>query len=431
MTESIRGVLGAIDLLTVTPTPRPDENIRKDILSALLQDPATESYAVSVSVQNAVTKLTGVVGSHAEQQLAGRIAGGVRGVRDVQNEVTINYQTKRTAQEIDADVQERLQWDIWINGGLISSSVEDGIVTLSGTVGSAVGKSRAFDDAWVHGVFAVHDDGLKIEPWESNVAHQKLTYAVKPDSETTKGVQEILHLDPRVSPFYIEVTAIGGSVSLNGIVGNLKAKVSAEDDAKNIVSVWRVDNYLKVRPKERPADSDMKAQLVGALLWDAALDGTTINAIVENRVASLSGSVDSRFQKDEAQDVASKIKGVLSVRNHLTIDPEIQLSYASWPYDYMYDWDYPSETPSYTSQMGEMRPSVSDEQIKKNIEEHFFWSPYVRRTDVKVTVDAGVATLTGSVGNWIGWGEANNDAQKGGATQIVNHIVVKTGGWWW
>jgi osmotically-inducible protein OsmY len=42
--ESIRGERGVIDRITVTPVSRPDADIRKDIQTALLQDPATESY---------------------------------------------------------------------------------------------------------------------------------------------------------------------------------------------------------------------------------------------------------------------------------------------------------------------------------------------------------------------------------------------------
>jgi osmotically-inducible protein OsmY len=161
-------VRGVIDRITVTPVSRPDEDIRKDILTALLQDPATESYQVAVSVQDAVATLTGSVGSYAEKQLAARIAKGVKGVKEVRNDVTINYLAKRTDPEIAADVKARLQWDIWINGGLINPVVKDGKVTLTGTIGSAISKSRAFDDAWVNGVTSVDDSGLKIEPQARN-----------------------------------------------------------------------------------------------------------------------------------------------------------------------------------------------------------------------------------------------------------------------
>ena len=41
--KSIRGVLGVIDQIIVTPVSRSDEDIRKDIQAALQEDPATES----------------------------------------------------------------------------------------------------------------------------------------------------------------------------------------------------------------------------------------------------------------------------------------------------------------------------------------------------------------------------------------------------
>ena len=163
--ESIRGVRGVIDRIAVTPVSRVDEDIHKDTLTALRQDPATESYRVAVSVRDAVTTLTGSVGSYGEKQLAARIAKGVKGVKEVRNDLTINYLAKPTDAQIAADIKARLQWDIWMNGDLIHLVVENGNVTLTGTLGSAIGKSRAFDDAWVNGVTSVNDSGLKIMPF--------------------------------------------------------------------------------------------------------------------------------------------------------------------------------------------------------------------------------------------------------------------------
>ena len=94
-----------------------------------------------------------------------RIAKGVKGVKEVRNDLTINYLSKRTDPEIAAEIKTRLQWDIWMNGDLIHLVVENGNVTLTGTLGSAIGKSRAFDDAWVNGVTSVNDSGLKIMPF--------------------------------------------------------------------------------------------------------------------------------------------------------------------------------------------------------------------------------------------------------------------------
>ena len=166
--ESTRGVRGVIDRTTVTPVSRLDDDVRKDILAALTQDPATDSYQVAASVKDGVVTLTGSLGSYPEKQLAARICEGVKGIKEVHNDVTIKYQAKRTDAEIDADVESRLRWDIWINGDLVSATVKDGKVTLTGTVGSAISKSRASDDAWLNGVTGVDASGLTVEPW----AHQ-------------------------------------------------------------------------------------------------------------------------------------------------------------------------------------------------------------------------------------------------------------------
>jgi osmotically-inducible protein OsmY len=51
--------------------------------------------------------------------------------------------------------------------------------------------------------------------------------------------------------------------------------------------------------------------------------------------------------------------------------------------------------------------------------------------DIKVTVDKGVATLTGTVGTRIGLGEAGRDAYQGGATKVVNQVKITHSAWWW
>jgi len=47
---------------------------------------------------------------------------------------------------------------------------------------------------------------------------------------------------------------------------------------------------------------------------------------------------------------------------------------------------------------------VTDHGITAAVERGLV-SPFVHSKDIKVAVDGGVATLTGTVGTWIGWGE--------------------------
>ena len=414
--ESIRGVRGVIDVITVTPASRPDEDIRRDVLAALMQDPATDSYQIAVSVQGAVARLTGTVGSWAEQQLASRIAKGVKGLKDIRNDVTINYGAKRTDAEIAGDITHRLQWDIWLNGDVVHPAVTSGKVVLTGAVGSAVARSRAFDEAWVNGVMSVDAIKLAVDPGRNDEARQEFKYVIKPDSELKQAVEMAFRLDPRVVAYSPTVTVEGGVAILGGVVGNLKAKTAAQRDAANIAGVWRVENLLQVRPAGPSSDSEMEKQLKTALFWNTLLDDVSVDVAVINRVAYLSGTVDSIGQKAEAQDVASRIKGVTIIRNRLKVEPPVAVLYYDWPTIYP------------VAEFVGPQPYLSDDEIRSEIEDAFLWSPFVDRDDVTVTVHGGVATLTGTVGSWIGYGEADKDARRSGAT-VRNQLRVKKGAW--
>jgi osmotically-inducible protein OsmY len=415
--ESVRGVRGVLDEITVAPDPRPDEDIRRDVLAALLQDPATDSYQVAVSVKGAVATLTGSVGSWAEQRLAGRIAKGVKGLKGVVNDIKVNFAATRTDAEILGDVTRRLQWDLWLNGDVVRPSVTKGNVVLTGSVGSAVAKVRAFDDAWVSGVVSVDASRLAVDPGRNDEGRQQFQFVVKPDREIRQAVELAFRLDPRVVATPPDVAVEGGVAILSGVVGNVKAKTAAQRDAANIAGVWRVDNLVRVRPSRPGRDEEMEKELRAALRWDPLLSDVAIDAAVIDRVAYLSGAVDSAGQRAEAQDVASRIRGVALIRNRLTIEPPAALVYDDWP-------DVTPVAESFGP-----RPYLPDAEIKKQIEDALFWSPFVDRHDVTVTVHGGVATLTGTVRSWIGYGEADKDARRSGAGAVRNELKVRKGAW--
>jgi osmotically-inducible protein OsmY len=410
--ESIRGVRGVIDHISVTPESRSDEDIRKDVLTALLNDPATDAYQVAVTVKGAVVTLTGKVGAWAEAQLAQDLAERVRGVRDIHNNLLIDYVDRRTDAEMASDVQAALEWDIWVHGYPIRAEVKDRQVTLSGTVGSAIQKFRADVDAWVRGVQSVQDSDLKVDPVAPDKLERRRKPAALPDAAIREAVTTALRKDPRASRYAINVIVEDGVVILEGAVGYEKAKAAAQQDARDIVGVESVDNELTVRPEMTlPADADAQKALQAALEWDPTLDGAQIKAAVVNHVAYLSGTVEHAGQKEEAWDVAARTKGVILVRNHLTYGPEMGHFYYNPPYYYFEAFGPP--------------PLKSDAELKRDIERSFFWSPFVHRNDIKVTVDNGVVTLTGTVGSWIGYGEADRDARKNGAVAVINRLKVR------
>ena len=420
LAESVRGVRGVVGLLTVQASPRPDADIRKDIEAALLQDPATTSYQVTVEVANGVATLRGKVASYAERQLADRVAKGVMGVREERSEVAIDYGSRRSDAEIAADIRERLQWDLWLNGDILEVAVKDRKVSLAGLVGSASARTRASDDAWVDGVTAVDAGAVDVHPWARSESRRSLKFAARSDDEIKAAVLATFRQDPRLKSGAPQVAVEDGGVFLSGTLGDLEAKASAERDAKGVVGVGMVDDRVLVRPKVRVGDADIAKQVAAAFAWDPILALAPITVSVGNRVVRLSGTADSYNQMEEAQEIAMRTKGVVLVRNHIHVEPGYPTANDGSAY---FD-----QTPFY---LFGANPRISDDQVRKRIERELAWSPLIEKDEVAVAVSGGVATLSGYSGSWIGRAEAVRDARRGGAIDVIDHIEVKKGGWWW
>ncbi|REJ93839.1 MAG: BON domain-containing protein, partial [Planctomycetota bacterium] len=135
LTETVRGVLSIVNLIEVQPPQeKPDSEIQAEIETALLHNPATESYEVTATVQNGVATLEGTVDSWQEKQLSAHVAKGVAGVTEIDNQIGIEVGGTRTDSEIENDVEQSLSRDVFLDGaGLIDVSVEDGTVTRTGT----------------------------------------------------------------------------------------------------------------------------------------------------------------------------------------------------------------------------------------------------------------------------------------------------------
>ncbi|TAK34090.1 MAG: BON domain-containing protein [Chloroflexota bacterium] len=75
-----------------TPPRRSDQDIRRDIETALFYDDLVRSYEVQVAVQDGIVTLAGTVDSDTALTRALRDAKTVPGVRDIQN----NLQVRRS-----------------------------------------------------------------------------------------------------------------------------------------------------------------------------------------------------------------------------------------------------------------------------------------------------------------------------------------------
>lgn len=389
---AIRGVRSVVNQVTIVPVIRTDEQIEEDVETALLEDPATRLYQVEVEVDGGTVILSGTVDSRARRDLSEEVAAGIRGVRDVENRISVEYPEERLDPEIEAEVERRLATDIHVNELLITVDVADGAVSLSGTVGSFSEKYRARRLAWVNGVTSVNDDTLTVEPWAKDEMLRETGTAVISDEEIRETINDALLHDPRVAAFEIGVEVDAGLAELTGTVDNLAAKRAAGEVARNTRGVWSVTNRIKVRPITELTDTEIAARLRGALARDVLLDRFEITVQVRNRMAFLSGTVNTRWERNRAEDLAARVEGVVEVSNQITVTEE-------WPWK-------------------------SDRRIKSDIEDYLFWSPLVDEDRITVSVEEGVATLTGEVDSWREYNTALARAFAAGAREVNNLLTV-------
>ena len=393
--QAVKGVRSVVNRLKVEPVDRTDVEIRSDIVAALAVDPSTESYELDVAVQDGTVTLSGTVESYKERELCATVTKGVKGVREIDNEIKVRYESDRTDGEIKAEIERLLANDVRIDAYLVDVAVKDGDVTLSGTVGSATERTLAQSTAWVAGVKNVDTDDLTVEWWARDRMQRKAVTENRLDADIEQAVEDAMAVDPRVWSFEVGVDSSYGTVTLTGEVGNLRAKQAAAQDARNTIGVWRVKNHIKVRPVDPITDSEIVEDVEAALTRDPYVDRYETTVSARNGKVYLYGNVDSAFEKRRASEVAWGVTGVIDVENNMNVGD-------TWPWK-------------------------SDWKIAEDIRDQIYWNPYLYTGDITVRVRDGVATLTGEAPSWYARSQAEQSALDAGAKSVRNQIHVENG----
>lgn len=225
----------------------------------------------------------------------------------------------------------------------------------------------------------------------------------------------------------IEITA--GIVTLTGTVDNLLAKARAADVATTVKGVRSVINRIDVEPVVHRSDEEIENLVAAALIGDAATEAYEIEAQVDDGVMTSKGTVDSWQEEQlavkvakgmsgvegvasETEDVASRMNGVLRVDNNLDISDEFnRVLYDPYVYNFDYEYDAGYEW-------------ADDAEIHEAIVDQIWWSPFVDSDDVHVTVEDGVAILTGAVETWAERKAAMANAYDRGAIRVDNNLEV-------
>ena len=390
---SVAGVTAVYDNIVVQAPEVDDTTLRSRVQAALVADPATEAYELDVSVNDGAVELTGVVDSMAERFLAREVASAVTGVERISlDEVVVEPPEMRSDSEILADVTERLASSALVDDNLIEVTVNNGVVTLEGSVASVIERDRAEQLAYVTGVMAVDVQGVDVEPWARDEMIDWSARGAAGDDSTAAAIETSWLHHPRLSPYTIDATVEDGVATLTGTVDDLRAWNAAQSVALHTIGVRRVKNHIRVRPDAAPSDTVLEREAREALGRNPYTDRIEIDVDVINGLATLEGEVGSTFEKHRATRVVEGVWGVTEVVNNIDARTE---------WEWKPDW-----------------------QLQDDVHDQLFWSPFVDADQVKIDVEGGVVYLTGRVETWNEKADATKNAFDAGAKDVRNTIEV-------
>lgn len=223
--------------------------------------------------------------------------------------VTVTH--TRTDERIKKDLIDSLYWDNRVNAADVHIDVEEGTVTLTGTVPSYAAREAAFDDAMLtRGVIEV--DNRLVVSYPTGVT-------LPSDIDLETNIMDSLMRNPEMEGADLEVAVDRGAVTLRGIVDSYWKKLRAEEIASNRSGVLKLKNELAVVPTGDYADRDIAEDIVAALERSPLVGPEHVNITVEDGEVTFTGSVPSWSARRAARRAASYTAGVIDVHDHLNI----------------------------------------------------------------------------------------------------------------
>lgn len=220
----------------------------------------------------------------------------------------------RNNAELQKDVQDAILWEPLLNAAEIGVTVNDGIVTLSGTVDSYVKKLEAENAAKnVVGVKAI------VEKIEIRFANSWS----KSDNEIAVEVLNALKWNWQVPSDKIRVKVEDGWITLEGeLTWNYQSE-AAKKAIHHLMGVTGVTNNITIKPDIN--DTIEQQDVEAALERNGSIDASEINVKVSGTKVTLTGSVNSWYDKDEAARIAWNTPGIWNVVNDLQVEYDYSL----------------------------------------------------------------------------------------------------------
>lgn len=211
--------------------------------------------------------------------------------------------------ELQTDVQNAIKWEPLLNAAEIGVTAKDGVVSLTGVVDSYAKKMEAENAAKkVIGVKALVE---KIEVKFPNSW-------TKTNAEIANEVLTGLKNDWSVPNDKVTVKVEDGWVTLEGELPWNYQKEAAKNAVNYLAGVKGVTNNIKIKSESH--DAIEKKDVEDAIRRSWSVDDSDINVSVSGTTVTLTGTVDSWYQKEEAGRIAWNTPGIWHVKNELAVD---------------------------------------------------------------------------------------------------------------
>ena len=214
------------------------------------------------------------------------------------------------------------------------------------------------------------------------VASFSVAHAQTLDPDITFWVKDALRNDPRVDLAPLTVVTEDGFVRLTGIVNTLAAQQYAVREAQKIRGVKGVINALIVSPHWR-TDESIEQEVRRRILNSAVIESQRVHVEVTKGTVTLTGTVATWSEAQEAGLLATEVEGVQEIHNNLALENPL---------------------------------TRSDQEIKADSVAALQRNVYFTNLPITVTVHDGVVTLEGTVGS------AYEKAKAAQLIQRISHV---------
>lgn len=301
---------------------------------------------INVSADEGVVTLRGRVDSLEAREQAMQIAENTDGVRKVQDLLIVGPDRGAGPGQADASwittqIQARYFADSVLDGRDIEVTANNGVVTLSGRVGSEREKEEAVAIARdIDGVTRV-DDRLVVQD-AGAVATTGAAAAADAasrvdDRRVTTSIQAKYFLDNALKNRRIEVDTRQGVVTLRGEIASDDERAQALLLARTTEEVDRVEDILTVNvalaapaattgsttppatPPVQLQDATLAKTVQSRLSADRRAQAGSIEVTAKDGVVLLSGTAPNAAAKQRALTIARETPGVVQVVDRITV----------------------------------------------------------------------------------------------------------------